>query len=78
MTITLRRNNNILTQRFRLSGTPKYRTPLSVTPTLLHAVLSSYEGVFNSFRSGRLEGELQMVYSSLPLGAVVSLFCEPF
>jgi len=33
------------------------------------------EGVSKSFRTGRLERELEM-YSSLPLGAVVSLFCE--
>jgi hypothetical protein len=66
----------------------------------------NYEGVSKSFRTGRLERELQMVklsatgytctrvypkvsglaawsenckcYSSLPLVAVVSLFCEPF
>jgi len=36
-----------------------------------------YEGVSKSNRTGRLERELQMVISSLPLGAVVSLFCEP-
>jgi len=34
-----------------------------------------HEGVSKSFRTGRLERELQM-YSSLPLGAVVSIFCE--
>jgi hypothetical protein len=33
------------------------------------------EGVSKSFRTGRLELELKW-YSSLPLGAVVSLFCE--
>jgi len=32
------------------------------------------EGISKSFRIGRLERELQMV--QLPLGAVVSLFCE--
>jgi hypothetical protein len=34
-----------------------------------------YESVSKSFRTGRLERELQMV-SSTPLGVVVSLFCE--
>jgi hypothetical protein len=34
-----------------------------------------YEDVSKSFRTGRLERELWW-YSSLPLGAVVSLFCE--
>jgi len=33
-----------------------------------------YESIFKSFRTGRLERELQMV--QLPLGAVISLFCE--
>jgi hypothetical protein len=33
-----------------------------------------YEGVSKSFRTGRLEPELQMVQ---PLGAIVWLFCEP-
>jgi hypothetical protein len=35
-----------------------------------------YDGVSKSFRTGHLERELQMIYSSLPLGAVISLFCE--
>jgi hypothetical protein len=36
----------------------------------------THEEISKSFRTGRLERKLQMVYSSLPLGAVVSLFCE--
>jgi hypothetical protein len=36
-----------------------------------------YEGVSKSFPSGRLGQELQMV-QSVPLSAVVSLFCESF
>jgi len=36
--------------------------------------LCMYDGVSRSFRTRRLERELQMV--QLPLGAVVSLFCE--
>jgi hypothetical protein len=35
----------------------------------------TYEGVSKSFRTGLLEQELQR-YSSLPLGAIVLLFCE--
>jgi hypothetical protein len=34
-----------------------------------------YESVFKSFRTDRLERELQW-YSCLPLGEVVSIFCE--
>jgi len=41
--------------------------------TRLNNVLN--EGVPKSFRTGHLKRELQM-YSSLPLGAVVSLYCE--
>jgi hypothetical protein len=41
---------------------------------ILKHVLQEYEGVSKIFRNGRLERELQMV--QLPLGAVVSLFCE--
>jgi len=40
----------------------------------LHGVIC--EGVSKSFRTGRLERELQMVQLSLPIGAVVLLFCE--
>jgi hypothetical protein len=39
-----------------------------------HVIIYSYEGVYKSFRTGRLERELQMV--QLSLDAVVSLFCE--
>jgi hypothetical protein len=39
------------------------------------SVVAIYEGVSKSFRTGCLERELKMV-SSLPLGAVLSLFCE--
>jgi hypothetical protein len=35
----------------------------------------TYESVSISFRTGRLDGNCKW-YSSLPLGAVVSLFCE--
>jgi hypothetical protein len=35
-----------------------------------------YESVSKSFRTGRLEPELQMVQLPLPLGAVISLVCE--
>jgi len=34
-----------------------------------------YDGVHKSFQTGCLEWEVQMV-SFLPLGAIVSLFCE--
>jgi hypothetical protein len=36
----------------------------------------TYEDVSKSFRTGRLERQLQTVQLSLPLGAVVSLFCK--
>jgi hypothetical protein len=35
----------------------------------------SFEGVSKSFRTGHLERDCKW-YSSLPLGAVVSLLCE--
>jgi len=41
----------------------------------VYQLLKKYEGVSKSFRTGRLERELQMVQLSA-LGAVVSLFCE--
>jgi hypothetical protein len=42
----------------------------------LEDVRIAYEGVSKSFRTGHLERENCKWYSSLPLGAVVSPFCE--
>jgi hypothetical protein len=44
-------------------------------PVRKHHSAKAYEGISKSFRTGRLERELQMV-QFLPIGAVVSLFCE--
>jgi hypothetical protein len=48
----------------------------NIVLNFFHAVLyfEMYEGVSKSFRTGRLERELQMV--QLPLGVIVPLFNE--
>jgi hypothetical protein len=55
--------------------------PINVTTVSLKLVITPlihrnlYEGVSKSFRTDCLEQELQMV-QPLPLGAIISLFCE--
>jgi hypothetical protein len=52
---------------------------VSLTPLLLKSLgtlFSGIEGVSKSYRTSRLERELQMLQLSAP-GAVVSLLCEP-
>jgi hypothetical protein len=67
-TITFISSNNLSEKKFSVLRTGWLKTCKNFT---------LYEGVTKSFRTGRLDRELQMV-SSLPLGAVVSLFYESF
>jgi hypothetical protein len=47
-------------------------------PSVVLSLLSfmMYEGLYKSFRTGHLERENCKWYNSLPLGAVLLLFCE--
>jgi hypothetical protein len=52
-----------------------FKTHFLIIALASNVKAENYEGASKGFRTGRLERELQW-YSSLPLGAVVSLFYE--